>query len=587
MGARYAIVGRGPEQRLGDQPAALLRRPVPRVVSAGRRRRAAITRQPIFADESMLPIDPQDSRAPGLRARPAWRARRLHRRPRRDGHVGDLVADAADRRAMGGRPRSVRARCSRWTCGRRRTTSSGRGSSTRCCVRIWSTTRSPGPTPRSAASCSIPTARRCRSPRATSWCRPRCSSVTAPMPSGTGLASARLGVDAAFDEQQMKVGRRLAIKLLNASKFVLSFDVEPGAIGAPVDRAMLAALRGVVREATVAFEEYDHARALDLLERSFWGFTDDYLELVKQRAYGAHGVEGAASAVATLRRALDVIVRAFAPFLPYVTEEVWSWWQEGSVHLAAWPDPDELADVEGADPEVFAVAAEVLGAVRKEKALAKVSLKVPVRLVTVRDTAERLAKLRRTEADLREAGSIQAFAYEEAPSRRSRSSSRRPSRPDALRRRGRAARGPPARAHARAVARPDLGAGRVPRSSGAHVSDDPCDRHERQVHGGAGGRGDRVRERPAHGAVPVAAPARGDRAVLRVRPGHDRRGVRRSVGAPRALPRPDRRHGDGGGHLLRGRDRAGLPVVRGQAGRARRLRGRDGRFLGRHEPDRE
>ena len=207
-------------------------------------------------------------------------------------------------------------------------------------------------------------------------------------------ASARLGFDAAIDEQQMKVGRRLAIKLLNASKFVLSFDGEPGEIVAPVDRSMLAGLRGVVHEATAAFEDYEHARALDLLERSFWGFTDDYLELVKQRAYGAHGAEGAASAVATLRRALDVLVRAFAPFLPYVTEEVWSWWREGSVHRTTWPTAEELHDAEGADPEVFAIAAEVLGAVRKEKALAKVSLKAPVRLVTVRDTAERLAKLR-------------------------------------------------------------------------------------------------------------------------------------------------------------------------------------------------
>ena len=183
---------------------------------------------------------------------------------------------------------------------------------------------------------------------------------------------------------------------------------------APVDRAMLAGLRGVVHEATAAFEDYEHARALDLLERSFWGFTDDYLELVKQRAYGAHGAEGSASAVATLRRALDVLVRAFAPFLPYVTEEVWSWWREGSVHRTTWPTAEELDDAEGADPEVFAIAAEVLGAVRKEKALAKISLKAPVRLATVRDTAERLAKLRPTEADLREAGSIQAFAYEEA-----------------------------------------------------------------------------------------------------------------------------------------------------------------------------
>ena len=216
-------------------------------------------------------------------------------------------------------------------------------------------------------------------------------------------------------------------------------------------------------EATAAFEDYEHARALDLLERSFWGFTDDYLELVKQRAYGAHGAEGSASAVATLRRALDVLVRAFAPFLPYVTEEVWSWWREGSVHRTTWPTAEELPEGEGADPEVFAIAAEVLGAVRKEKALAKVSLKAPVRLATVRDTAERLAKLRPTEADLRAAGSIQAFAYEEADDAVDRGRARAdPSRPDALRGRRGEAGGAPARAHAGSVAGPHRGIGRLP-----------------------------------------------------------------------------------------------------------------------------
>jgi valyl-tRNA synthetase len=97
-----------------------------------------------------------------------------------------------------------------------------------------------------------------------------------------------------------------------------------------------------------------------------------------------------------------------------VTEEVWSWWREGSVHRAPWPTAEEVDDAAGADPEVFTFAAEVLGAVRKQKALAKVSLKAPVRLATVRDTTERLAKLRPSEADLREAGSIQELAYEEA-----------------------------------------------------------------------------------------------------------------------------------------------------------------------------
>jgi valyl-tRNA synthetase len=228
-------------------------------------------------------------------------------------------------------------------------------------------------------------------------------------------ASARLGFDAAIDEQQIKVGRRLAIKILNASRFVLGFDVEPGAVTAALDRAMLASLRGVLHEATEAFEDYEHARALDLLERFFWGFTDDYLELVKQRAYGAHGPEGAASAVAALRQALDVLLRGFAPFLPYVTEEVWSWWREGSIHRSAWPSVDELAVAEGADPEIYAAIAEVLSAVRKEKALAKVSLKLRATRVVVHAPVEHLEQLRQGSEDLREAGAIDTLQLEVAP----------------------------------------------------------------------------------------------------------------------------------------------------------------------------
>jgi valyl-tRNA synthetase len=216
--------------------------------------------------------------------------------------------------------------------------------------------------------------------------------------------SARLGVDTAFDEQQMKVGRRLAIKILNASRFVLSMQAEPGMVVEPLDLAMLTALRRTVEEATAAFEDYDHAKALDLAERSFWDFTDDYLELVKQRAYGVHGSAPAGSAVAALRLALDVQLRLFAPFLPYVTEEAWSWWRSGSIHRTAWPDANELPDA--GDPEVYEVAAAVLTAVRKEKALAKVSLRTRAERVVVADTAERLGKLAVAEIDLREAGAI-------------------------------------------------------------------------------------------------------------------------------------------------------------------------------------
>jgi valyl-tRNA synthetase len=223
--------------------------------------------------------------------------------------------------------------------------------------------------------------------------------------------SARLGVDATFDERQMKVGRRLAIKILNASRFALSIETAPGQIVAPLDRSMVTSLADVLVEATWAFDGYDHAKALEATERFFWSFTDDYLELVKQRAYGGDDDGTAGSAVGALRLALDVMLRLFAPFLPYVTEEVWSWWKEGSVHHAAWPETGELVGAAG-ESGVYTVAAHVLSAVRKEKALKKVSLRAQAERVTVRDTAERLALLQRAQRDVRDAGNIVSLETE-------------------------------------------------------------------------------------------------------------------------------------------------------------------------------
>jgi valyl-tRNA synthetase len=223
-------------------------------------------------------------------------------------------------------------------------------------------------------------------------------------------ANGRPGTDTAVDEGQMKVGRRLAIKLLNASKFALGVagDGAPGtAVTAPLDRSMLAALADLVTDVTRVFEGYDYARALERTEQFFWGFCDDYLELVKQRAYGAAGNEGAASARAALTHALSVLQRMFAPFLCYVAEEVWSWWQEGSVHLAGWPAVAEAAALTGdATPLDYTVAADVLGEVRKAKSEARRSMRADVDLVRVVDTPDRLAALARVEADVRGAGSI-------------------------------------------------------------------------------------------------------------------------------------------------------------------------------------
>ncbi len=231
-------------------------------------------------------------------------------------------------------------------------------------------------------------------------------------------ADGRPGTDTAFDEGQMKVGRRLAIKVLNVSKFVLKLGDTPppedARIDHPVDRAMLARLATLVDQATSAFEGYDYARALERTESFFWWFCDDHVELVKGRAYGNQGDAASASARAALEEALGVLLRLLAPILPYATEEAWSWWQEGSVHRAAWPDPtDVVMDAGGGDPLVTEVAGAVLGEIRKAKTEAGASLRAEVESVVVRDTPERLAALALAADDVRDAGKAAQLTTEE------------------------------------------------------------------------------------------------------------------------------------------------------------------------------
>jgi valyl-tRNA synthetase len=195
-------------------------------------------------------------------------------------------------------------------------------------------------------------------------------------------ASGRPGTDTAFDPGQMKVGRRLAIKMLNAAKFALMQAEPRGAITEPLDRGMLSVLSTLVRDSTEQLETYDYARVLEQAERFFWSFCDDYLELVKGRRYGDFTREGAASANSAMLAAMSVLLRVFAPFLPFVTEEIWSWWRPGSVHNAKWPTPEEVVEPIGghdaAAVEVFAQTRAVLGEIRRVKALEKRPVKAVI-----------------------------------------------------------------------------------------------------------------------------------------------------------------------------------------------------------------
>lgn len=229
-------------------------------------------------------------------------------------------------------------------------------------------------------------------------------------------ASSRLGTDAAFDPQnpkQIKIGRRLAIKVLNAAKFVYSFEAPAGAVTGPdavtepLDIDMLATLGEVVTTATRAYEEYDHARALEAAEQFFWTFTDDYLELVKERAYGAQGEAGQASAVTALQLAIDVFVRLFAPVIPFATEEVWSWTHETSVHTSPWPTVDELG-VDAQHGGLLPLISQALIGIRRAKTDAKASQKTPVTSAIIAGPS----LLELAAGDLAAVGRIESLTFE-------------------------------------------------------------------------------------------------------------------------------------------------------------------------------
>jgi valyl-tRNA synthetase len=231
-------------------------------------------------------------------------------------------------------------------------------------------------------------------------------------------ACARPGVDTAFSEDQMKVGRKLATKLLNLTKFVLGAgagDETTTAASRPVelvDQAMLARLSEVVDAATTALEQFDYARALERTEAFFWWFCDDYVELVKTRAYGE--TQDSSSARVSLHRALSIVQRLFAPMLPFATEEVWSWWQSGSIHRATWPTVAETIsgfDVAPDSVESLDAICEVLGAVRRTKTEAKVSQRAEVAKLVVTADDETLKMLRANLSDLRNAGSLKEIEF--------------------------------------------------------------------------------------------------------------------------------------------------------------------------------
>ncbi len=230
-------------------------------------------------------------------------------------------------------------------------------------------------------------------------------------------ASAKLGADTAYEIAQMKIGRRLAIKLLNASKFVLNLGATENSVVTtdlsvltnPLDRALLAQLSDVVAQSTKAFDNYDYARALQITESFFWQFTDDYVELIKDRAYGAAGESEQASVLAALATTLDALLRLFAPFLPFATEEVWGWWRTGSVHRAEWPTALEITD---GDTTMLGTVGIALSGIRKAKSEAKVKQRTEVLSASITASEVLVSQLKAGLGDLKAAANAQEITLQ-------------------------------------------------------------------------------------------------------------------------------------------------------------------------------
>ena len=221
-------------------------------------------------------------------------------------------------------------------------------------------------------------------------------------------AMGRPGTDTAFDTGQMKIGKRLAIKLLNASKFSLSLNatLNNADVTQAVDHALLNKLAQVVETATTSFDKYDYTRALEVAETFFWAFTDDYVELVKERTYGNQGEAAANSARAALGITTHTLLKLFAPFIPFVTEEVWSWWQEGSIHLQSWPKSSEIITNKSAGIDPLNNVTWILSEVRKVKTENKQSMKAEVKTLEIWAKAEVIEQVKDAQKDLIAAGNI-------------------------------------------------------------------------------------------------------------------------------------------------------------------------------------
>ena len=228
---------------------------------------------------------------------------------------------------------------------------------------------------------------------------------------------AKLGADTAFDEGVFGIGKKLVTKLFNASKFVMmqiaeAENLSVNDITEPIDRAQVDELRETIEFSTNAFDKLDYAAVLEKAETSFWKFCDHYIELVKVRAYREENEAKKRSAQAALEYSLKTYLRLLAPFIPYITDEVWSWrfaGESASIHRAAWPALSETDSLDKEPVSTLNLAIDILSEVRGAKTQAQKGMKHPVEKLEVALPEAELAVFKTIEDDCIRAGSVETL----------------------------------------------------------------------------------------------------------------------------------------------------------------------------------
>ena len=222
-------------------------------------------------------------------------------------------------------------------------------------------------------------------------------------------ANARLGADTANDEQVFKVGKKLVVKIFNASKFVLNnfhkIDVlDKSNIKNPLDKSLVFIFNNYLEKITESLNKYQFAEALNLTEDFFWNyFTDNYIELVKNRRLNGNSVDSL-SASTTLILILENVLKLFAPFVPMITDEIWltMYPEKKSIHLQKWPQKIDV-DLNNISSHEFEVAKESIASIRKEKTSNEIGLGKEVEKITITVNKEKIEALNQVLGDVQDA----------------------------------------------------------------------------------------------------------------------------------------------------------------------------------------